>query len=313
MKKFQLLGISLVVCLFAYSAFAQAPIKRAGASYKVDCTQPGQTIQAAINAIVNGPTGGRATIDIYGICIENVAIQYVDRVVLVGHNGATIQDASNNTNNVVTIADSTYIDLQNLTLNGGTIGVACIEMSICRMENDTVQGASSAGLHIARSNALLNSNLFLNNHIGINVQNGSVLLSSSDTVNSNDVGVTVLGANYTATPGVIQNNKGNGIRAFNNATMRLADMTITGNGNNGISLESASTVTFNDGTGTTISGNGGHGMRMLDLTNAVFSGLDTISGNTGQPDLYCAGNYWVANNIANIGGTTNCNPGAKQK
>jgi hypothetical protein len=312
MKAIQKLASLGVLCLCICSAFAQGPIKRAGASYKVDCTQPGQTIQAAINAIANGPNGGHATIDIYGTCKENVLIQSLDRITLVGHNGATIQDASNNTNYVVTIPLSSYIDLQNLTITGGFIGVGCIEMSTCTMESDVVQNSIGAGLHIARSGVVSNGNTFLNDSTGVNVQNGGTLLSQSDTMSGNVIGVNVLGANYTAAQNVIQNNSRFGIRAYNNATLRLSDMTITNNGGIGINLESASTINFSDGTGTSITGNGGRGMQMLDQTNVVFS-METISGNTGQPDLYCGGNYWVATNIANIGGTTNCNPGAKQK
>jgi len=310
MKKLEILATVAYVCLVVSSAFADRPINRAGASYKVDCDQ-GQTITAILKAIANGPNGGHATIDVYGTCKENVLIQKLDRVILVGHNGATIQDVSNNTNYVVTVDLSTFIDLQNLTITGGFIGVGCIEMSSCTMENDVVQNALGAGLHIARSNVISNGNTFLNDSTGVNVQNGGILLSQSDTMSGNVIGVNVLGANYTAAGNVIQNNSRFGIRAYNNATLRLSDMTVTNNGGTGISLESASTINFSDGTGTSISGNGGHGMQMLDQTNAVFSGLDTISGNTGQPDLYCGGNYWVATNIANIGGTTNCNPGAK--
>ena len=315
MNRSQFLATLALLGLFVPRAFGNRPINRAGAAYEVDCDQPGQTIGAVLAAIANGPNGGRATIDIHGTCKENLFIQYLDRVTLIGHDGATIQDASNGNEATVVVADSSYIDLQSLIIDGGSSGVFCIEMSTCRMENDIVQNAAIAGVHIARSSTIMLSTTLQNNGVnGIEVVNGGLLLGDHNTITGNaNQGVAVTGANLTSSSDIIQHNGRNGIRASNNATLRLADETITNNGANGIRLESASTLAFTDGTGTTISGNGGNGMLLLDQVNVAFSGLDNVSGNTGQPDVFCNGLYWIATLVDTIGGTTNCTQQTRAK
>jgi hypothetical protein len=313
MIRYKVLLTFALLCLGISSVFGQRPIYRAGAAYDVDCSK-GQTITAALAAITNGAIGGRATLDIHGTCKENVFIINLDRVTLIGHDGATIQDPSNGENPTVAIFDSTVIDLQNLTINGGSDGVDCIDMSGCHLENDIVQNAVVDGLRVARSNAGTSNNTFQNNgDRGVVVVNGAVMLSSQDTVSGNAfAGILVSGSTLTALTDTIQDNGSNGIRAINNATLRIGDMSITGNAANGISIESASTVLFSDGVGSTISGNTGHGMVMLDQTNAAFSGLDQITGNQAQPDLFCNGIYWAATGVDTIGGTTNCVGGNKK-
>jgi hypothetical protein len=289
------------------------PINRAGAAYVVDCDQ-GQTIAAILTAIANGPSGGRATIDIYGTCKENVLIQGLDRVTLAGHNGASIVDQSNGAADTVGIDFSSLITVQGLTVIGGQSGINCAGTSTCHVENNIVQNAAFDGLHVARSNAQSVNNTYQNNVRGVGIANGATLGSSGDIVtgNSGD-GVGVIGATLVAQYGTIQNNGANGIRARNNATLRFTDLTITNNGTNGVRLDSAATLAWDDDQGSTITGNSGYGMRLGDQVNTVFSGADNVSGNQGQPDVNCVGIYWVARNVETVGGTTNCVQSVKEK
>lgn len=299
MKRFHCLATLVVAATLITSASAAVGIK-------VDCNQ-GQTINGVLTTLAQKASNGHVTLYIYGTCNENVLIGYLDRITLVGQNGATIQDPSGGANSTVSIYDSTFIDLQNLTINGGADGVDCVEMSTCRMENNVVQNAAGEGVHVARSSAILLNNTLQNHGFrGLSVINGASVLSFQNMVTGNLVGVGVVGANYTAQKDTIQNNGGSGIRAINNSTLRIMDLTISGNGASGIRLDSASTLTFLDSVGTNITANAGNGVLMMDQTNVAFSGLDNVGGNTSQPDVACNGQYDVATGAHAVGGTTNC-------
>jgi hypothetical protein len=289
------------------------PINRAGAEYTVNCDQ-GQTVTAVLTAIANGPNGGRATIDIYGTCKKNLVIQSLDRVTLVGHNGASIVDQSNGAADTVGIYFSNLITVQGLTIVGGVNGINCADTSTCHVDSNTVEGAAFDGLHVGRSNAQSVNNTYQNNVRGVGVVNGATLGSSGDIVTgSSGDGIAVIGANLNAGGATIQNNGRNGIRARNNSTLRATDLMITNNGKDGVLLDSAATLAWDDDQGSSITGNGGHGLRLGDQINTVFSGADNVRGNQTQPDVYCVGIYWVATNVDSVGGTTNCTQGAKQK
>jgi len=55
----------------------------------------------------------------------------------------------------------------------------------------------------------------------------------------------------------------------------------------------------------TITGNGGAGVLIQDLSMVTFNGA-TVTGNGGGTDVICNPQYPVTRGVADTGGTTNC-------
>ena len=116
------------------------------------------------------------------------------------------------------------------------------------------------------------------------------------------------GSNLTATSDIIQNNAGPGIAVGSTSVFRAFDLSITANGGDGVSLDSASSASFEQGdTGNIITGNGGSGVEVDDLSFAGFSGSNNVSGNLTQPDVACYPQFSATRGAGTVGGTTNCN------
>lgn len=96
------------------------------------------------------------------------------------------------------------------------------------------------------------------------------------------------GSNLRLFGSTILNNGGFGVRVLQHGTARIGDSTIQGNGLDGLLVESAGQASVgNEGVGTTITGNGGAGVRITNLSMVVFVGPDTITGNHGGADVVC--------------------------
>jgi len=299
-------GLALLAMAGAASAQSNGGCPTSAINIKVDCDK-NQTISAALACAAY--SSRPVTLDIYGTCKENVVIQSADRITLTGHNGASIVDQSSGTSATVGISFSSLITVQNLTIVGGSQGVDCGDISSCRLQNSTVQNATGPGLQIRSRSAVEDTSNTIQNSggRGISVYNGSTLISLGDTVTgSGAAGVAVEGASMVAQGITIKSSAGNGLRADNNAAVRLEDVVISNNGANGISLESGATIQWFDNLGSIITANSGNGMILGDQVNSQFSGLDTVKGNSTQPDVNCVGLYWIASDVNTIGGTTNC-------
>ncbi len=89
--------------------------------------------------------------------------------------------------------------------------------------------------------------------------------------------------------------------------MRALDLTISDNNGDGVWLEAGSTASFEQSiTGNVITGNGGNGVSVNDLSFAGFSGTNNVSGNLTQPDVACFPQYSATRGAGTVGGTTNC-------
>jgi len=305
-------GLALLAMAGAASAQSNGGCPTSAINIKVDCDK-NQTINAALACA--SYNSRPVTLDVYGTCKENVVIQSADRITLTGHNGASIVDQSNGANDTVGIYFSSLITVQDLTIVGGNAGVDCAELSSCRLENSIVQNANNALVLRSRSAVEGANNTFQNNTgFGVWVTNGATWISIGDMVIGNaDDGIRIVNADVIALGDTIKNNTGDGINARNNARLRVSDLTITGNGVNGVELNSAATMEWFDGQGSVVTGNGQHGVVVGNQVNTVFSGIDNVSGNQAQPDVDCYGLYWVATNVDTVGGTTNCLQAGKQK
>src|SRR5262245_21080929 len=73
------------------------------------------SIGAALKALQYSESRAPATINISGACKENLLIQSFDRLTLNGLPGASVTDASGGTSDVIDVADSQSVSINNLT------------------------------------------------------------------------------------------------------------------------------------------------------------------------------------------------------
>ena len=288
---------SLVVLCFAVSAWAAAPIK-------VNCDKDGSINKTLARLAQSGNTRG-VTISVTGTCKENISIGGFDHLVLQGAPTATLQDASNGNSPTVGISFSIDVTLQNFTINGGSQGVDCGGSSVCILTLNTIQQSVGTGVRVSRSTAYLASNNILNHAAqGIFVVNeGNISMTSNLISNNGAAGISVNYGSYVQAAGDTIQGNSIGIRALNRSIVRAGDLVVSNNGSNGVQLESGST--WAPGGGNMITGNGGNGVAVNDLSFAGFSG-DNVSGNVSQPDVACYPQFSATRGAGTVGGTTNC-------
>jgi hypothetical protein len=95
--------------------------------------------------------------------------------------------------------------------------------------------------------------------------------------------VVASGSNLQPQNDTIQNNARFGIWVLKGAVLRAFDLTIAGNNSAGVSLSQASSAAIEqDVTGNVITGNGGNGVSIGDLSFVEFDGTNNVSGNLTQ-------------------------------
>ena len=269
------------------------------------------SINAALKALKSAESRGPATINVSGGCQENVVIQSMDRLTLNATPGASITDRSGGTLDVINISDSQDVTINNLTVNAGadgvsgTNGIVCGDGALCRLNNDTVQGATDgAGIAVfTLSGARLTGVTLLNNGIGLQVVNGATAVGDA-TMRGNNRGIhMVTGAVVNLTANITQSHE-LGVFGTTNATLNCNACVITGNAGGGVLLRQSSSARFT--SGFTITNNGGPGVQLTDLSSALFQG-GTVTGNGGGTDVLCSPQYSVTRGTSDIGGgSTNC-------
>ena len=300
----------IMVFAIALSVYAQ------GTNLKVNCNGRGSlsTISGALKML--HPEEPNA-ITVSGTCNENVVIQSFDRLTLISTTGATINDVSGGLSAVLDIEDSRRVTLQGFTINGGADGVICGNSSICYLTANKVQSSvGQEGVFVTNgSHAFLTGNAIQNNTVrGLTANEGSQVFSTNDTFRDNaDAGIVANSGVYlAATNSSIQNNGSvgsPGIAVGNHSTVRLISCSITGNTLAGVNLGTSSEAEFDAFLGpSTVTGNGGSGVTLKDLSFAFFGQGNNITANLGGTDVLCTPQFSATRGaLTNIGGgTTNC-------
>jgi hypothetical protein len=294
-----------------------APKKSKPVNISVNCNLavgPNTTISGAIAHL--DPLGAWV-LSVSGACKENVVIQSFENISISAQPGASITDPSGGNLDVIDVFDTHEFSLQGFTINGGASGVNCADFSLCRFSGNTIQTAAGPGVAIRRSRASFQGDVIQNNGgRGLNILSGSTGVLVGVTIQNNAAaGVAAFfGSSLIAQNLVSQNNGGaGGVRISDHSTMRLIDSTLTANLGAGASVDSSSEAEFEDSaTFNLISGNGGSGVTLGDLSFANFQGADQITGNNlGNPggvDVYCGRQFSATRGaLSNTGGgTTNC-------
>jgi hypothetical protein len=258
---------------------------------------------------------GPNTLTVYGTCNENVAITTFDNLTLqAAPSGATINDASGGTADVIIIKDSTRITIQGFTINGGGEGILCFDHSLCRLNGNTIQGSSGAGVRLSRARATFTGNVIQNHsYVGLQVSNASQAYTNGDMIQGNSSGGVLVGNGsfLVASATTVQGNSSIGVVIGTNSTLfSTGGNVITGNGDTGVLVLSASVGTFNNGDVITANGYGlaeygGNGVSIWDASFGRFLPGVNITGNFSGIDVECRGQYPVAVGLENIA-ITNC-------
>jgi len=280
----------------------------------VDCSSP----SAKVKTIANGLSliGGisPAVLLISGTCHEEVLIQGLSDITLQGNPTATIDGGIDVNNATVLILASQNIALNNLTVTGAGEGVGCIRESYCALTQVAIQNSlgDGAGVSSGAHLDLLDCVLQNNAGNGLNVGHGTANLLGGRISGNASNGVLVrVGGTFAAAPATdndnatIQNNAGDGILAAVHNTVNLQSAVITDNAVDGVSLQLGSAM---NAISSNISNNGGHQVRIGDLSAARFAGGPTnkVTG-ANFPDVVCDPRFSTTRQLSNApGATSNC-------
>ncbi len=242
----------------------------------VNCSR-GETITEALQTGDNAPL----TIQIYGICHENVEITRDDVTLLAASTGATINGPDSNKHTIDVRGGRTLIN--GLIVTGGYAGVKVTGSA--DILNSTIQKTGYIGIVFYHGGRGLVDHCVINNNPGhgIYIEGASVTVTNS-TISSNSatgIGVSLgSGARIGITDrneyagNTIVNNQGSGIMVANSGSALIAGNTIQGNGTNLSSLW------------------GQFGID-IDRATATLVGYNTISENAGSGIYARASNVFI--------------------
>lgn len=263
------------------------------------------SIGAALKALQSFEGHRPSTINVSGTCSENVVIQSLDGLTLNAAPGASINDPSGGNLDVIDIADSRDVSVNNFRINGGAYGIQCFNRSLCLLNGNTIGGANTSGVGVFFSQTDVIGGVLNNNAIGLQVYNGSGARAFGVTVQNNFIGIDVRTQSFLNTDSTISGNTSTGVFAHFNATVHCLGCTVSGNGDHGVIIRQNSTVRF---AGATVTGNVGGGVLLSEESSAFFGTGGNVTGNPGRFDVSCGASATSAKfATVNInGGTTNC-------
>ena len=303
-------GMSLPLAALALMTLASATADASTLYVKCGDGESGlHSISAAVKLLQNSSPNGPNTVTVSGACRENVVIKNMLQLTINGVNGASITDASGGAADVVDIRDS-HVTLSNLKIDGlnsvNYDSVDCEQGSFCTLVGTTIQGSADAvGVYPLSRAIIVGGTLQNSTSSGIFVRGGDVL-AHGVLIQGNPDGIVVQrGGRATAnfgdplylpstalTPTTLINN-GTGILVREGAEFLCGGCLVENSSGDGIHLELSAAATIQVGflaNGSTaqaaITGNGGVGVYVGDLSSAAFRGSPSVTGN-GQPDINC--------------------------
>jgi hypothetical protein len=325
-------GVGTSLCLSLLSLMSAAAVS--AATLYVHCgTNSGlNSIGAALNALKNSEENEPSTINVTGICRENIRIQGLDRLTLNGVNGAQIIDASNNSADTIIVTQSQSVVIQGFTVQGGVDAFDVYGNATARLTNITVSGALYDGV-AAYHNAtviITNANLHNNGFAGVLSSASDVVVSGLTSEfnyegiyvnNGGRVGVSISDPFYdgtaTSLPTRIANNQDLGV-LVQRGHLSCNSCIISGNATGGLFADMGATVilgayssaTLPSAPATTVTGNVGTGVVVGPLSNVTFPTAppNNVSGNGGILQIVCNTGTSVTRRavLAAGAGNTNC-------
>jgi hypothetical protein len=165
--------------------------------------------------------------------------------------------------------------------------------------SDGIRGSNNASILI-HGNTISGNGLTVEGAAGVASYYGNLRLLGDNKISDNRIGVVVAQStlrqgkgDFLITPNHddIADNDEQGIQAYFQANLDLRDVTIQGNGREGIQLSQQSTLRLrSEGQGAFISNNGAQGIAVLSDSGVFFTDPPAhVTGNSGS-DVQCFGN-----------------------
>lgn len=269
------------------------------------------SIGAALKLLQSPFAVAANTINVSGACRENVVIQSMDRLTLTAVKGASINDLSGGNLVTITIDDSRDVAINGFVINGGVggaDGIDCQDGSVCRLNGNTIQGATNGyGVGVFFSQLFLDGGTLQNNNTGLGAINGASAKATNVIMQNNSAnGIEIRTQSFVNTTATITANTSGGVFVHESGTLSCQGCQITGNGGIGLILRRDSSARLYNGFA--ITGNTGGGVLLTEESSAYFPSVGTVTGNTGGIDVFCGSSFTTAKfATTNIGGgTTNC-------
>jgi len=308
------LGVSL--CLPVVLIVAASTVRATTLSVNCAAKEGLHSIGAALKVLQNGEGHEPSTVNVSGVCHENVVIRSLDRLTLNATNGASVSDASGGKQDVIAVYDSRDVAINGFAINAGSDGVSgangisCNDWSACRLALNVIQGAGSgAGFAVYQaSEATVDGDTFQNNGVGLIANSGTKVRAGGQarpiTSRNNGRGLQLTRLSFAFILANLNNNTELGVRLAFHSTLDLISGSISQNGSAGAYVAEGSAARF---TSTTINANAGPGVLVQDLSMVTFNGA-TVTGNGGGTDVVCNQQFSATRGaLSDIGGgTTNC-------
>jgi hypothetical protein len=211
-----------------------------------------------------------------GPCSENVLVDNTHlRMIITGVNGATINPSSTGVGLDLRVKG---VMVQNVTVNGGLVGIVIQRNANAIIDNVTVQSTTGPGISVTSMAFAV-------------ITNSRILNTKSQGIVVADLASANIGINEPVTgtyaPNVIQGNATGGINVSRNATARIFANTIAGNGDLGINVSDGASVrsggnliNANSGGGILVHNNGVAQIGISATQNMSFP-EQTTSANQG--------------------------------
>lgn len=296
--------LGLLSILILSSAYAE--------TLKVNCSSDKglNKISKAIDMLQKSGSAGPNTIVVSGDCKENLVIQSMDNLTLTTSNGASISDRSRGASDVIDINDSRRVAIIGFTINGGASGVGCFGFSLCRLAGNTIQGSSGFGVWVVSSDAGLNGDIVQNHAArGLALVKGSLNAEAITLQGNGDGAIANIHSTLSLSDSTVQGNFNRGVLAMNGSTLRMLNSVVTANASDGIQLQRSSQMSMENFAGaSSVTGNGGVGVNVGDLSFAFFDANSNITGNAAGIDVVCNPQFSATRGALNnlSGGITNC-------
>jgi hypothetical protein len=291
-----------------------APLTNNVLTIHVDCGNPLAKVKTIANGLKLLGNLHPVALLISGTCHENVVIQGLNGITLQGNPTATIDGGSDPNVGAVAIIGSLNIALNNLTITGGGPGIGCLGVSYCLLTGVTIEKSLGPGANVQAAARLEIQDSVIQNNTGpgLAIAGVGAFFGGTITANGSDGVAMRNGGFFAASPSSlmpnpsIQSNGGYGIRTTLHNTVTLDSTVITGNVLDGVTLQINSAMTM---FASSITNNGGHQVRIGDLSVVRFTGFqsNSITG-ANSPDVVCDPQFSATRQLAAnvVGATTNC-------
>lgn len=224
------------------------------ARVEVDCAAGQQILPALSTLALN------LTIVLRGTCEESVRIMRDNVTLRGGEPGAGLR-ASSPEQTLLQVWGARAVDLSNLTLQGGRVGLSVSAGAFVFVASLDISGADF-GVQMSNARGSFheckihdNVNDGFNQHLG-----ASAYLQNSEVYN-NGTGVSMSGGEFSTYGATIRDNSWVGVWAFGGSNIRVEQSTVTRNANEGLFLTGGSSATVGR---SRIVANGSDGINLMD-------------------------------------------------